>query len=153
MTFESNGMLPAGIHDYTYSQFEEDFVTCFQTSQTRNKIFISLMNFLKLIHSIGDPDELWVDGSYVTNKVNPNDADIVMFLNAPEMIILGPQINVLRASFRELDIYFALAISSENQKQLSQDDFFIAANLRNYWKGQFGFDRADTPKGIVRLIK
>ena len=50
-----------------------------------------------------------------------------------------------------LDIYFAYATSPENQRVLSPGDYQQVVNKRNYWRGQFGFDRADTPKGIVKI--
>lgn len=49
-----------------------------------------------------------------------------------------------------LDIYFAYATSPENQRLLS-NDYQQVVNQRNYWRGQFGFDRADNPKGIVKI--
>ena len=50
-----------------------------------------------------------------------------------------------------LDIYFAYATSPENQAALSSKDFNTVVNQRNYWRGQFGFDRADNSKGIVKI--
>ena len=50
-----------------------------------------------------------------------------------------------------LDIYFGYAISPENKCAYSPQDYLQIVNTRNYWRGQFGFDREDRPKGIIRL--
>lgn len=152
MTFEADGMLAAGFHDCDVDQFIETFVNGFPTSQRRSVIANALFDFSKEVFSVGIPAEFWIDGSYVTTKINPNDADLVLFLQIEHMNIL----NTLTQAFRQkyqgvLDIYFAYAASPENQQKCSPIDYQQIVNQRNYWRGQFGFDRTDTPKGIVRL--
>lgn len=154
MAFEENGMLAAGLHDFDIGVFYTDFVEAFPLSQTRSMIFESLIEFLKEILNAGTPDEIWIDGSYATNKVNPNDADLVIFLDYPQYTRLFPEMDNLRQKFYpQLDIYFAYGIGKANQTLLSPADYNTVVNQRNYWKGQFGFDRKDTPKGIIRINK
>ena len=150
MDFDTNGRLPAGLHNYDIKDFVSQFVDGFPTSISRRLIFESMVEFFKEIVSTGIPYEFWVDGSYATTKINPNDADIVVFLQYPQYITLSPQFTNLRAKYKGyLDIYFQLAASKENQKILSPGDFNKVTNNRNYWRGQFGFDREDNPKGII----
>ena len=152
VNFEANGMLPSGLHEYSFDQFMAQFVDGVPTSQTRKEIANALVNFSKEIYAIGIPYEFWVDGSYVTTKTNPNDADIVVFLQVPAASVIFPIWNSLRQKYSKwLDIYFAYATSPENQRVLSPNDYQQVVNKRNYWRGQFGFDRADNPKGIVKI--
>ena len=152
MTFETNGVLPAGFHDYTYDEFCKTFVEDFPTSQRRRMIAEALLEFSREVFAIGVPCEFWIDGSYATAKVNPNDADIILFFQYQHMVQLQP----LWQSFRQkysgvLDIYFWYAKSPENERLLNPADYNQIINQRNYWRGQFGFDREDRPKGIIRI--
>ena len=152
MDFEANGMLPAGFHDCSVQEFIDTFVDCFPTSQRRKVIVDALWDFSEEIYNIGIPYEFWVDGSFVTTKINPNDADLVLFLQIPNMNLLGSQLATFRQKYKDtLDIYFAYATSPENQQLTDPSTYYQFVTQRNYWRGQFGFDRADSPKGIVRI--
>lgn len=150
--FEANGMLPAGFHDCSVQEFITAFVDNFPTSQRRKIIVDALWDFAREVYNVGTPCEFWVDGSFVTTKINPNDADLVLFLQIPNMNVLGTQLMAFRQKYKDtLDIYFAYATSPENQQHANPKDYQQFVNNRNYWRGQFGFDRADSPKGIVRI--
>lgn len=152
MNFESNGSLRAGFHDCTYDEFYEMFVHGFPTSQRRQLIAENLLNFSKEIFRVGIPYEFWVDGSFATTKINPNDADIVLFWGYQHMTALYPRLNAFRRKYADiLDIYFTYAVCQENEQRLPPPDYQQVINNRNYWRGQFGFDRSDHPKGIIRI--
>ena len=34
-----------------------------------------------------------------------------------------------------------------------QNNCLKLVNNRNYWRGQFGFDREDNPKGMIKISK
>ena len=145
-------MLPAGFHDCTVEEFISTFVDGFPTSQRRGIIVNALWVFAREVYNIGTPCEFWVDGSFVTSKINPNDADIVVFLQIPNMNVLGSQIQFFRQKYNGLlDVYFAYATSPENQRDAPPSDYQEFVNNRNYWRGQFGFNRVDSPKGIARI--
>ena len=143
VNFEANGMLPSGLHEYSFNQFMAQFVDGVPTSQTRKEIANALVNFSKEIYAIGIPYEFWVDGSYVTTKTNPNDADIVVFLQVPAASVIFPIWNSFRQKYSKwLDIYFAYATSPENQRVLSPNDYQQVVNKRNICKkihDHFGF--------------
>lgn len=152
MLFTDSGVLQAGILDFTFSSLYENFVTKFPTSQRRKTIYGSLVGFLKRVSDVCDIEELWLDGSYATNKVNPNDADILLFFSIENFIKLGPLWPTIR-SFENIDAYCAVVIDEHTKQIISQEEFCQITNNRNYWRGQFGFDRNDHPKGIIRIKK
>lgn len=80
MTFNDNGVIEPGIHEIDIHEFYNLFVQSFTTSERRKDIFDSLIDFLKILLNKYDVQEVWIDGSYVTDKVNPNDVDIIVFL-------------------------------------------------------------------------
>ena len=139
MDFDANGMLPAGIHAYSIEEFEQQFVTAFPASQTRSIIFKCLGDFIKTILPLCVPCEFWVDGSFVTTKTNPNDADIILFFDYDDMVKLKSILPQLRKTHPHLDMYAAYAVSETNRKKLSPADYNNVINHRNYWRGQFGF--------------
>lgn len=136
--FESTGLLPPGIHKYDFHEFKTQFVDSFPNSTTREKIFIGFKIFISSICRIVKPSELWVDGSFVTSKVNPNDIDLVLFFEKVSNPIwyngLEPLLNISKNYFCDA---YACPI----------DDI----HWRGYWRGFFGFDRLENPKGIIKI--
>lgn len=151
MDFNENGLLPAGFHTYTFPDFKTDFVTSFPSSQSREPIFSRLELFAEFIFNNFQPKEFWIDGSFATAKVNPNDADLILFLSYEDARKISPMWGSIRQNFQSLDMYFGIAPTEDLQKRVSSTDFYAAINNRNYWRGQFGFDRQDNPKGIIRI--
>lgn len=74
----SDGWLPAGEHACSLDQLREIYVARFSASQTRPAIFSSLRDHL------GDPEvrqnaqHVLLDGSFVSSKVDPGDADLIL---------------------------------------------------------------------------
>ncbi len=83
MEFDELGFLsPYKLIETDLETFESVFVSNFKNSDTRKKVF---QNYLSYIHDfknqISNNFYQWIDGSFVTSKLNPNDIDIVTFLN------------------------------------------------------------------------
>ena len=152
MDFNENGLLQAGFHDCAFSDFWATFVDGFLTSQTRRTIAAAILDFSEELFSLAVPDEFWIDGSYATSKVNPNDADIVVFPQCNDYVNYRNEFGVFRQKYSHtLDLYFAPAVCPESKRLLSPADYNDVVNTRNYWRGQFGYDREDRPKGIIRV--
>ena len=152
MDFNENGLLQAGFHDCLYSDFWVTFVDGFPTSQMRRTIADAILDFSEELFSLAEPYEFWIDGSYATSKVNPNDADIVIFLQYNDYVNHYNRLEILQRKYcNTLDFYYAPAVSKENEKLLNPVDYQDVINNRNYWRGQFGYDREDRPKGIIRV--
>lgn len=62
--------------------FEAVFVNSFPTSLTRRGIFEAYMDYLsQLTDAFGTGFYQWLGGSYITRKPNPEDLDVVTFLD------------------------------------------------------------------------
>lgn len=147
MDLNDNGYLAPGIHKYKLSDFYFQFVASFPTSQTREIIGEGLRSCLEELCTKIPLDEIWLDGSFVSNKVNPNDVDLVAYLSKKEWTPENQQwlrafMDKAKRNFH-CDVYFSVSIDD----YANQND----VNQRNYWRGQFGFDREDIPKGMVKL--
>lgn len=143
---------PYGLISLSMEECENIFVVNFPTSNTRIDNWDGLQRFntdLKTI--LKCPLKQWIDGSFVTNKLNPNDIDLVSFIN-------------------ELDFVPSLSLFDMNRsdgypkKQYNIDGYVIIdlpeshpyyAKMEeqiNYWKDFFSTDREDNPKSIVEII-
>jgi hypothetical protein len=86
----TTGLLPAGIHPATVQDVEDTFVTPFQGSTTRAGIFSFWVEHRKAIADFVVLGKQWLDGSFVTDKNDPGDADVVTFLDPDEVDQLPP---------------------------------------------------------------
>jgi len=149
--FNEKGLLDPGFHEYKFDEIDKIFVKDFSESQTREQIYKGFLMWTKELLNICMPNEIWIDGSFVTSKINPNDIDLVCFIEAIDYIQNKAKIDQLRMSGKQnyCDTYIAISPNpilpaSENQNLI---------NNRNYWRGQFGFDREDNPKGMIKITK
>jgi hypothetical protein len=74
-----DGLLPAGVHDCTLEDIRERFGS-FQGNDCRPKLFVRLGDLIASIRRSGLFEAVLVDGSFVTEKVSPNDIDLVAVL-------------------------------------------------------------------------
>ena len=85
MNFDPLGYLtPTGKHTIPIADFRSRFVEAFDQSSTRLEIFNGYIRYLNELKGIiGNIAKLtqWIDGSFVTSKLNPGDIDLVSFLD------------------------------------------------------------------------
>jgi uncharacterized protein DUF6932 len=94
--------------------------------------------------------ELWVDGSFMTEKIDPNDADIVLLLraeayesySATQRAVVDWLLSNLKQSHR-VDSYVGFAYPLGHASH-AEGEF-----MRAYW--QYGFDRDEDMKGIAAV--
>lgn len=124
---------------------ENHFLSAFPSSNTRGKLIYGFKQYLAALKNIGVKLEIWIDGSFVTEKDDPNDIDLVIFGSHAEIDRLPDESkNQLRALLDRVNIKHATGC----------DVLFAVAedqNIRSYWRGWYGFDRDENPKGIARI--
>lgn len=153
--FLDNGYLTPGIHSYTISNFEKQFIDHFPSSRTRKKLYINFKKWLRKVSKIQTPRFIWLDGSYITEKSNPNDIDLVIFYR-PEQIKSekeAQKINILvhhTSRAYGCDAYVAFDLEHLPQDVANQH-YHPQSIMVKYWMGQFAFDRNQNPKGMVKL--
>ncbi len=72
--------LPPGIHPATWDEFAERFVV-FARSNRRLRIGDQLRSFIEESRNSKIVSRIYVAGSYVTEKVEPNDVDCLIILD------------------------------------------------------------------------
>lgn len=142
---EHSPLLPPGLHDIAESELTNHFLSKFPSSTTRNPLIGGLQQFIAELKVYGVKFELWLDGSFTTEKIDPNDIDLVVFFETNEVNALSP--TAQRGLSGLVDRHTA--------KQNFGCDVLVAIkedlNLRSYWRGWYGFDRNENPKGIARI--
>lgn len=140
-------LLPPGFSETTTEQLAAVAVQPFPGSIRRPALFDALLVFLELIGQSKLVGELWIDGSFVTSKEEPDDIDVLLVFDPVVLNALSEQekqhIGYLLDQRRAWES-FRLHLFAVSSEQL--DD-------KAYWRGLFCFQHDEsTPKGVA-LIK
>lgn len=153
MNFNSDGYLEAGLHDLEFDEIVEHFVTAFPHSTSRQPIINGYSRHSDELRKIGLSCQQLLNGSFVSSKADPGDIDMVGFIDFDAVDALGPvdQQKLLALFNGKLtkdshccDAYFSPIVPE------SHPLFNKFRSQRKYWMGEFGYDREDRPKGIIR---
>jgi hypothetical protein len=151
LEFDNLGNLsPYTVIKTDWMTFEANFVHRFPQSITRKNLFGEFSDYLiSLKNILGNDFFQWVDGSFVTNKLNPNDIDLVTFVDWEIYAANESKIDSLR-DFRNntdarIDGYFVPVYSENHKKHV----LYQADNLQ--WLYQFSRSRTDRKKGFIQL--
>ncbi len=101
------------------------------------------------INGSGIASRLWIDGSFLTEKLEPDDVDISM--NVAMQVYVGmtlPQ-RAFFDGFRNNSLYDSHRI--DNYGLIIDDSRPEGTWLLAYWLRQFGYTRADEMKGIAEI--
>lgn len=125
----------------------------FPLSLSRAGIMDGLESLLERVNRIGLAMEVWINGSFLTEKMNPRDSDIVIRVarsdwatatNAQKTAVFWVNDTDLEPEFK-CDAYAFVDDSSGPQLDDSEGD-------RGYWIRQYGFSRGDIPKGVAVVV-
>ncbi|MBD3590885.1 hypothetical protein [Bacteroides sp. GM023] len=86
MEFNKEGYLPEGIHTLSWDEFE-DF---FGFSPKRKELLDGLLQVIHILKNCGC-EAIYIDGSFVTNKLEPDDWDACFKGSAESLKILKKQ--------------------------------------------------------------
>jgi hypothetical protein len=93
---EFGNLSPAKKNELNLHLLKQIFVDEFQESQTRHSIFAGFLTFLTNFSNFTNISfDIWIDGSFVTKKLNPNDIDIVLIIDANTLEYKGKEIEAL----------------------------------------------------------
>lgn len=128
------------------------FVNNFPASQTRQTLFDNLLRYRSAIFSeLNQNFTQWINGSFATQKLNPNDIDIANLI---------PYNDALDSKIETVLPYFTVGSSLETYQMDAHlipvydqtDPRFENTKLRlAYFEHWFGHDRNDNPKGFIEI--
>jgi hypothetical protein len=135
--FNSDGNLPPGVH---WAKWQE-FASRFGTTPHRQQLLRGLKSALDSLSKAGC-QVVYIDGSFVTEKENPNDFDGCWDIKGVDPELLDP-------------ILLNFDNKREKQKVKYQGELFpaseIADRVGKTYLDFFQIDRNGNPKGIVAI--
>ena len=144
-------LLPEGLHQKTLDEVQILCVNAFPCSTSRARLLAGLWTLVNILATDGICGELWVGGSFLTQKLNPRDVDVVLKL--ADVTARSPT----RAQAATLGWVSARNdVAKAKKRTLYGIDTYLfreqhVPNRRGYWLRRFGRDRRNHPKGIVVL--
>lgn len=142
-------LLPPGFHPMTLMDVHGLCVAPFKLSTTRATIMLGLEAVVDRLRRDGVEGELWVDGSFLTEKIEPEDVDVVMVVSSDHLSTATAQ-----------QLYAVDWLKSDLKPSHRCDSYVLVAYplghslagygewMRAYWIKQFGFSRGDEFKGM-----
>ncbi len=148
-------VLPEGVHPCEDAEFLAVFVTAFSKSRTRLRIWNGFFRMRSRFRALGIHALHWIDGSYVTSKVNPNDIDAVGFVSAQKLNLLSPAgkefLEELGDSMRSKRAYqthhFIVPVYEKEDARYGTYEM-----MRAYWRKWWGQTRRGGRKGFVSMV-
>ena len=158
LPFDPDGFLkPYTAVTADLESFEKTFVGGFPGSATRGGIFNAYLDWLGAFKAsvCQTGFHQWIDGSFVTRKSNPNDLDIVTFVESGLFVRKKKELHALQGDgllkSRKLDCYFVEVLPSDSRR------YFVYQSDKMYWLHQFSYTKRNPKtdqrheKGFIQL--
>jgi hypothetical protein len=145
-------LLKPGFHDYGPVSLRQLCVLPFPASSTRGEIMDGLDAVTAKLAADAIAGELWVDGSFLTEKIDPEDSDVVLVVTddfvqhatVDQRASLGWFGGDLKSTYK-CDSYVHVEFPPGHPR------FGYGEWMKAYWIKQFGFSRTDELKGMAVL--
>jgi len=160
--FNERGHLPSGLHKTNIEDFKTRFVDDVPDSETRPEIFSGYKNYCNDLLKLDITMKQWLDGGFTTNKINPNDLDVVSHVDALKinnnkytldqfrrLFIDKTHSNRVRLNSKYKCDPFAITIYPPGHKYYD----FSLRDIK-YWSDWFGHDTrisGKPSKGLIEL--
>ncbi|WP_019097755.1 DUF6932 family protein [Pseudomonas putida] len=139
-------LLPGGIHNHTLDSLRVLTVDGFPDSVRRQALFGTLGIYLEMLESTGFKGSAWIDGSFMCQKQEPDDIDLVLVYESEAIDRISESAKpVLNGLFDTLTVkarfnLHVFQVPTEDESGLE------------YWKTYFGTQRDGvTPKGLASI--
>jgi hypothetical protein len=145
-------LLPAGLHDLSKTHIKELCVDRFPLSKTRPAIFEGLCQVIIELEKAEIVTDLLIDGGFLTESINPKDADLVACMESAsyESLSVPQRLHLDQmqggAATKAYLCHFYLSVTWPTGHKRHHDGQLT----RTQWLDWFGHSRKPkrTPKGI-----
>ncbi|QKN82097.1 DUF6932 family protein [Scandinavium goeteborgense] len=147
-------LLTPGFHDLDDKKVKELCVDAFPNSVRRGVLYCNYIQLIDDIRSINKQFpcfiEIWIDGSFTTEKPEPDDIDILLVIDYSILSAIPAMFHsqiemLLNRQYIKHNYHIDLLLLYKNCPNSDYEED------RMHWRGVFCHDREDTPKGIARL--
>ena len=139
-------LLDAGIHPFSIEQLRLLTVEGFPESTRRPALFGALTVYLDMLGSAGFAGTIWIDGSFMCKKQEPQDIDLVIVYESEAIDALSEAAKPVVNNLFDMDFVKArfklhvFQVRTEDQEGI------------DFWFKKFGTQRDNrTPKGLAAL--
>lgn len=149
MNFDHYGNLaPYEAIDISLDGFQEFFVIKMKNSSTRLGLFEKYTEHLDAFKRQITPDFLqFINGSYVTKKLNPNDLDLVIFIDYRVYELHQKELAKFKrgGSYQGIEAFIEKAYPPEHPYFVRYQSDLL------YWNELFTRDRKQRQKGYLKI--
>ncbi|WP_279358197.1 DUF6932 family protein [Methylobacterium indicum] len=139
-----------GFHSLSLDDIHKACVDGFPLSESRPVIMSGLREFIDKLKISGIVGKIWIDGSFITQKIDPKDVDLVLIFDGT---IYDSGDDKLRSTIDWVNSNLKKALKCDSYvcmqypkgHPLHEEGLWWYAWYHKRW----GFDREDEPKGIV----
>ena len=157
LSFDIRGNLkPYKKIELTFEEFKKNFVEPFEIESTRHELLINYEHYLHDFRTEITPNfTQWIDGSFVTNKRNPNDIDIVTIIdfdiaNAKKRLLEEKFLNKGAIKMFKIDAYI-VRLYPQNHPQYSKSLSDLLYWYHWFSKSRKSRSRKRFPKGFIEI--
>jgi len=141
-------LLIPGLHKMTLGNLDDLCVQPFPLSKNRSHLLSKIQELIAEISNARITSEVWVNGSFLTEKINPSDSDLVVRvdglihnnLSIDQEAVLN---RILKQEFDSCDSYLFYKYPKEHYS------FWEGEYMYAEWLKQFGFSRGEELKGVA----
>ncbi|HEC65976.1 MAG TPA: hypothetical protein ENI23_11845 [bacterium] len=149
--YEFPPLLPDGIHEMTLEKLQDLCVTSFPLSKTRESTMLDIEELCNALSSNKLEAEVWVDGSFLTGKIDPMDSDIAVRLDGVAYESATKKQKQIVDKVKQKGFSNNSKCDSYVFFEYHKNDFrfSIGEGMRDYWIKQYGRSRSQEMKGIA----
>jgi len=148
-------LLEPGLHEMGMADLKALVVDGFPLSQRRSVLWDNFVKIVDRLRQLRVPCKIWVDGSFLTQKIDPDDVDFVV--DIPIHILDKPTPD--QSSFFD-DLSNRVFKKSKKMHSFVMFDAPVvhtlhteSVRIHNQWKKDFGFSYVkQEPKGIAVVV-
>lgn len=143
---------PEGFHSVTLDQIRVRCVQEFDLSTKRKALMDSFAVIIDYLAQVGVTCEVWLDGSFVTAKINPSDIDFIAVVDSRIYDQGTEQLRRALDSLTDGQLWDASMGCDTNVAYFDPPEYASALNVLSYWQRRFGYSVVNqTPKGILTI--
>jgi len=135
----------------TEDQLSTLCVDRFPLSASRGLVMAGLSTVLARLKQVGLNAEVWIDGSFLTEKIDPEDVDIAIRLSGTDWEGATEQISEVVDWAVSDDVCRSHRVDGYVWADWPADhpQHELGKQMRSYWTKWYGASRSEQPKGIV----
>lgn len=145
-------LLERGFHKLSVDDLKALAVDAFPKSQRRPTLWVNFLSVLARLEEAGIACDIWIDGSFLTKKIEPDDVDFVVDIpigafSAPDQKQRAILSELGACAFRcNLDLHSFVMFNAP----VGHVDYPMAYQLHKQWENDFGVSFVKRePKGIA----